>query len=147
MLVDAIKMIAYRAETALVGLLIPHLNKEEEARALVRQLLVSAADIIPNPAENILTARIHRMACPAHDKAVQALLATLTEMKLIVVFFLSYAIVMSRVVYVVALGFPVLPINEFRSSAGWACGRVQLCRQKVRLCTVFFQVPQGYLRG
>ncbi len=81
MLVDTIKMIAYRAETVLVGLLTTHLNKEEEARALVRQILVSAADIIPNPAENTLTVRIHRMACPAHDKAVQALLATLTEME------------------------------------------------------------------
>lgn len=29
----AIKMIAYRAETALVELLTPHLKKEEEARA------------------------------------------------------------------------------------------------------------------
>lgn len=81
MLVDTIKMIAYRAETALVGLLSSHLNKEEEARALVRQLLVSAADIIPDPVENILTVRIHRMACPAHDKAIQALLSTLTEME------------------------------------------------------------------
>ena len=74
-------MIAYRAETALVGLLTPCLKKEEEARALVRQLLVSAADIMPNPVENTLTVQIHRMACPAHDKAVQALLATLTEME------------------------------------------------------------------
>lgn len=81
MLADTIKMIAYRAETALVGLLAVHLKKEEEARALVRQLLVSAADIIPDPVENTLTVRIHRMACPAHDKAVQALLTTLTEME------------------------------------------------------------------
>lgn len=81
MLVDTIKMIAYRAETALVGLLTSHLNKEEEARALVRQLLVSAADIIPNTVENTLTVRIHRMASPSQDKAVQALLATLTEME------------------------------------------------------------------
>ena len=81
MLVDTIKMIAYCAETALVGLLTAHLNKEEEARALVRQLLVSAADIIPDPVENTLTVRIHRMACPAHDNAVQALLETLTEME------------------------------------------------------------------
>lgn len=80
-LTDTIKMIAYRAETALVGLLSSHLNKEEEARALVRQLLVSAADIIPDPAENILTVRIHRMACPAHDNAIQALLETLNEME------------------------------------------------------------------
>ena len=33
MLTDTVKMIAYRAETALVGLVRPHLAKEEEARA------------------------------------------------------------------------------------------------------------------
>jgi hypothetical protein len=79
MLTDTIKMIAYRAETALVGLLRPHLAKEEEARALVRELFVSSADLEPNEQENTLTIRIHRMACPAHDKAMSALLADLTQ--------------------------------------------------------------------
>lgn len=79
MLTDTIKMIAYRAETALVGLLRPHLAKEEEARALVRELFVSSADLEPNEQENTLTIRIHRMACPAHDKAISALLADLTQ--------------------------------------------------------------------
>jgi hypothetical protein len=79
MFTDTIKMIAYRAETALVGLLRPHLAKEEEARALVRELFVSAADLEPNELENTLTIRIHRMACPAHDKAMSALLAELTQ--------------------------------------------------------------------
>ena len=81
MLADTVKMIAYRAETALVGMLMPHLKREEEARALVRELLVSAADIEPHPAANTLTIRIHRMACPAHDKAITALLDTLTKME------------------------------------------------------------------
>jgi hypothetical protein len=80
MLTDTIKMIAYRAETALVGLLRPHLAKEEEARALVRELFVSSADLDPNAQENTLTIRIHRMACPAHDKAIGALLAELTQL-------------------------------------------------------------------
>lgn len=76
---DTIKMIAYRAETALVGLLRPHLAKEEEARALVRELFVSSADLEPNEQENTLTIRIHRMACPVHDKAIGALLAELNQ--------------------------------------------------------------------
>ena len=80
MLTDTIKMIAYRAETALVGLLRPHLAKEEEARALVRELFVSSADLEPNEQENTLTIRIHRMACPAHDRAIGALLAELTQL-------------------------------------------------------------------
>jgi hypothetical protein len=79
MLTDTVKMIAYRAETALVAQLIPHLKKEEEARALVRELFVSAADIIPDEANNTLTVRIHRMAAPVHDKAIQALLDALNE--------------------------------------------------------------------
>ncbi len=80
MLCDTVKMIAYRAETALVALLKPHLNKEEEARALVRELFVTAADIEPNNAANTLTIRIHRMAAPVHDKAIAALLEDLTNL-------------------------------------------------------------------
>ena len=78
-LTDTIKMIAYRAETALVELLKPHLANEDEARAMIRELFVSSADIIPNQQENTLTIRIHRMACPAHDNAISALLAELTQ--------------------------------------------------------------------
>lgn len=72
-LTDTVKMIAYRAETALVGLLRPHLAKEDEARALIRELFVSSADIEPDNAENTLTVHVHRMACPAHDKAIAGL--------------------------------------------------------------------------
>ncbi len=79
MLTDTIKMIAYRAETALVGLLRPHLAKEEEARALIREIFVSSADLEPDEKENTLTVRVHRMACPAHDKAVGALLDDLSR--------------------------------------------------------------------
>jgi hypothetical protein len=80
-LTDAVKMIAYRAETALVTILRRHLRKEDEARALVRELLVSSGDIEPDSVAKTLTVRIHRMANPAHDKAVAALLQELTEQK------------------------------------------------------------------
>ena len=80
MLTDTVKMIAYRAETALVGLLRPHLAKEDEARALIRELFISAADIEPNAQANTLTIRIHRMACPAHNKAINSLLAELNPL-------------------------------------------------------------------
>ncbi|MBF0503414.1 MAG: hypothetical protein HQM09_25080 [Candidatus Riflebacteria bacterium] len=80
-LADTVKMIAYRAETALVAILRRSLNKEEEARALVRELFVSAADIEPNNIAGTLTIRIHRMACPAHDSSISALLVELSEQK------------------------------------------------------------------
>ena len=74
MLTDTIKMIAYRAETALVALLRPHLAKEDEARAMIRELFVSSADLVPDETANTLTVRIHRMASPAHDKGFRKLL-------------------------------------------------------------------------
>ena len=77
MFADTVKMIAYRAETAMVALLKRHLNKEEEARALVRELFISAGDIEPNESSKTLTVRIHRMVTPAHDKAIAALLEDL----------------------------------------------------------------------
>jgi len=76
---DTVKMIAYRAETAMVAMLRKHLNKEDEARALVRALFVSSADIEPDGQANILTVKIHRMATPAHDKALGLLLTDLTD--------------------------------------------------------------------
>ncbi len=78
MFTDTVKMIAYRAETAMVQLLRPHLTKEDEARALIRELFVSSADIEPDEENKTLTVRIHRMTSAAHDKAIAALLADLT---------------------------------------------------------------------
>ena len=75
---DAVKMIAYRSETALVGILRQYMNKEDDARALVRELLVSSADIEPNISEKTITVRIHRMASPEHDRVVANLLEKLT---------------------------------------------------------------------
>ena len=78
-LTDTVKMIAYRAETALVGLLRPRLANEAEARALMREIFVSSADLDPDDAAGTLTIRLHRMAAPVHDRAVALLLADLTE--------------------------------------------------------------------
>jgi hypothetical protein len=36
---------------------------------------------MPNEPDNTLMVRIHRMACPAHDKAIAALLNELTKME------------------------------------------------------------------
>jgi len=78
-LADTVKMIAYRAETALVAILRRHLKKEEEARALIRELFISSADIEPNDSAGTRTIRIHRMTCPAHDTAIAMLLEELTR--------------------------------------------------------------------
>ena len=71
----------HRAETSLVGLLKRHLKNEDEGRALVRELLVSSADIEPDDTAKVITIRVHRMASPAHDKAIAALLHDLTSLE------------------------------------------------------------------
>jgi transposase-like protein len=79
MLCDTVKMIAYRAETAMVALLRRHLKNDDEARALIRDLFVASADIEPDERAKTLTIRIHRMANPAQDKAIAGLLNELTQ--------------------------------------------------------------------
>ncbi len=76
---DAVKRVAYRAETAMVALLRRHLKKEDDARALIREWFVSSGDIEPNTQTNTLTIRIHRMANPVHDRAIAALLEELNS--------------------------------------------------------------------
>ena len=76
---DAVKMIAYRSETALVGILRRYLKNEDEARALVRAVLVASADILPDDVANTLTIRLHHMANPMQDRAVAGLLKELTD--------------------------------------------------------------------
>ncbi len=77
-LTDTVKMIAYRAETALVGLLRRHLANEAEARALIRELFVCGADLEPDDPAVTLSIRIHRMASPVHDRDISLLLDELT---------------------------------------------------------------------
>jgi len=79
-LTDAVKMIAYRAETALVTILRRHLAKEDEARALIRELFISSAELIPDENAKTLTVKIHRMASPTHDRAIAALLEELNQL-------------------------------------------------------------------
>ncbi len=74
-------MIAFRAETAMAAILRRHMAKEDEARSLVRELLISSADIEPDDFAGTLTIRIHRMTSPAHDEAISALLYELTARK------------------------------------------------------------------
>lgn len=78
-LTDTVKMIAYRAETAMVEMLKGYLTKKEEARALIRELFVSDADLVPNQSENILTVKVHRMTQPVNDQAIKKLLDELNQ--------------------------------------------------------------------
>lgn len=74
-------MLAYRAETALVHALAPHYARtEDEGHALIREMLLASADILPD-AEH-LRVRIHSLANPRSNAALAHLCATLNALDL-----------------------------------------------------------------
>jgi hypothetical protein len=72
-LLDTIKMIAYRAETALVALLRPRMSRTEEARNLLREIFTTEADLLPNEKQGCLTVALHHLANPSSDQLAQEL--------------------------------------------------------------------------
>jgi hypothetical protein len=72
-LVDTIKMIAYRAETAMVNSLREHLKRPDEARRLLRALYRTEADLLPDPEAGTLTIRLHHAANAATDQVFEKL--------------------------------------------------------------------------
>jgi transposase len=80
-LTDTIKMVAYRAETALVGVLGPaYARTQEEGRALVREILRASADILPDEGAGVLRVRLHGLANPRSNEAVKHLCEQLNEL-------------------------------------------------------------------
>lgn len=80
-LLDTIKMIAYRAETAMANLLRETMSHPDEARSLLRALYQSDADLLPDHKEGILTVRLHHMANRCSDVAIQKLCHELNATK------------------------------------------------------------------
>ena len=81
-LMDTIKMVAYRAETALVRCLAPHYARtEDDGRALIREMLLTSADIVPQPGEHRVLVRLHSLANPRSNEALAKLCETLTALE------------------------------------------------------------------
>ena len=80
-LTDTIKMVAYRAESALVRCVAPHYAKtEDEGHVLIREMLSSSADLVPD-AER-LRIRLHSLANPRSNGALAHLCTTLNALGL-----------------------------------------------------------------
>lgn len=73
-LTDTVKMVAYRAETAMATIVREELSHEDDARSLIRDLLRTDADIHPDEAAGVLQVRLHALANPRSNRAVQHLL-------------------------------------------------------------------------
>lgn len=79
--VDTIKMIAYRAETALANLLreSEFMKRSDDVRSLLRSIFKTEADLIPDAEAQTLTVRLHHPANRAAAKAIQHLCRELNE--------------------------------------------------------------------
>jgi hypothetical protein len=72
--INLIKMVAYRAETALVQYLKPfYKDVLNDGRMLIKNLFTTPADIVPNYQNNTLTVKIAGMANPNQKKNIQLL--------------------------------------------------------------------------
>jgi hypothetical protein len=78
-LIDTIRMIAYRAETAMAILLRDTLGRADDARPLLREIFTTEADLIPDDAQGTLTVRLHHLTNAMSDAAARALAVTLNE--------------------------------------------------------------------
>jgi hypothetical protein len=76
--VDTIKLIAYRAETALVGTVREAMARPDDGRALVRELMRTPADLHPDLAAKTLTVRLHPLPSRLQDAAARHLAEELT---------------------------------------------------------------------
>ena len=78
-LTDTVKLIAYRAETALVGIVREQLARHDDGRVLIQDLCRSEADILPDPDNGILNVVVHGMATPRSNRAIRHLLENLND--------------------------------------------------------------------
>jgi hypothetical protein len=101
-LVDTIKLVAYRAETAMAQVLREVLPKgrQGEERRLLQSLYASEADLIPDTQAGTLTVRLHYPANPMLGQAVAHLCEELTATETV------FPTTQLRLVYQVAGGTP-----------------------------------------
>lgn len=77
--VDTIKLIAYRAETALVQIAREKMHRHDDGRALIRQILNSTVDLCPDLEHKVLKVRLHHLTNSAHNQVLSHLCKELTE--------------------------------------------------------------------
>ena len=71
--IDTIKMIAYRAETAMAQILRQKMTRHDDARSLLRAIYNTEVDMNPDLQAKTLTIRLHPLANNSSDQAVKHL--------------------------------------------------------------------------
>jgi hypothetical protein len=80
--INIIKMIAYRAETALYRQVIPYYkNADKDGRMIIKEIMNTPADILPDNNTETLTVRLHPLSTPRANEAAKKLCEILSESK------------------------------------------------------------------
>ena len=98
---DVVRMIAYRAETRMMAPVIGAQGKKPNARRLLRALLTSDANIIPEPAHDILRIQLLGLGSDACDRMLAPLIEELNATRTI------YPGTQLRLVYEMAADSPL----------------------------------------
>ena len=78
-LVDTVRMIAYRAETAMASVTREAMARGDDARSLLRDLFRSEADLLPEVEQQIMRVHVHPMSNPRSNRAIAHLLQHLND--------------------------------------------------------------------
>jgi transposase/predicted nucleic acid-binding Zn-ribbon protein len=78
-LIDTIKMVAYRAETAMAQMAREKMRREDDARSLLRALYSTEADLVPDQNAGTLTVRVHHQANRCADEVIAHLCHELNQ--------------------------------------------------------------------
>ena len=78
-LIDTIKMVAYRAETAMAQVAREQMSREDDARSLLRGLYSTEVDLLPNENAGTLTVRVHHQANRCADEVIRHLCTELNQ--------------------------------------------------------------------
>jgi predicted nucleic acid-binding Zn-ribbon protein len=78
-LIDTIKMVAYRAETAMAQMAREKMTREDDARSLLRGLYSTEVDLLPDENARTLTVGVHHQANRCADEVVRHLCNELNQ--------------------------------------------------------------------
>jgi len=76
---NALRVIAYRAETALASILGEEWKYPGQARSLLKDIFTAEADLLPDAAAGMLTVRLHPLSNQRQDEAAEILARHLND--------------------------------------------------------------------
>jgi hypothetical protein len=81
--IDTIKMIAYRAETAMANIIRPHMPRKDEARSVIKQIFNTESNLIPDKQNKRLIVELHNLTSEYADQLASLICHELNQARTI----------------------------------------------------------------